>query len=84
MERNERTTASALSVGDRFYKLSDNGKQVYQIVSPPVYVSNKTSSKVYCVNAALVDKRMAPDRLKNYAMAINGATSVVFLRKTVN
>lgn len=69
MNRNTLTTVMALSVGDRFYKLTDRNKMVLMKVDAPVKKTEYRTYRHFCKSDS--------DR---WPVAINGDTKVVFLR----
>ncbi|MBC7399823.1 MAG: hypothetical protein H7289_07735 [Mucilaginibacter sp.] len=74
MERNQITTVIELKVGDRFYKLNDKSKTVYQMVS------YKTKTTKYATYAYWCQK---PDNIGSRypnLHAIKPETQVVYLR----
>lgn len=76
MERNKVTRMHDLQIGDRFYKLSDPQKKVWQKVSAPVKKTNYRTYKHFAREAGLPDKEI-------FTHAVMGQTIVVFLRSTI-
>ncbi|UOE48010.1 hypothetical protein MTO98_26725 [Mucilaginibacter sp. SMC90] len=73
MERNTRTTAEKLRVGDRFYKASDKAKTVNQMVErEPKQTQYRTYKLWY----------LPPNTSPKYPKAIDKNTEVIFLRHT--
>jgi len=69
MERNTQTTVYHLQIGDRFYKVNDKKKWVYEMVEGEVKQTHFQTYKHF----ALKDGERYPD-------AIKSITEVIFLR----
>lgn len=69
MRRNEITTAGQLISGDRFYRLSDKGKKVFECGEK----ASELTVWIWSLNGA--DKRQKPSTIKS-------SEQVVFLRNT--
>lgn len=76
MKRNELTTAKELKPGDRFYKLRDKSKAIYQSVQ---HAPRSTKYKHYAYWCCPVKFAGGQYEDQN-TVAIDGGTEVVFLR----
>ncbi len=79
MERNELTTVQKLTLGDRFYKVSDKNKIVFQMVPHEVKKTHFQTYKYFCCEASVIDNKNNKHKERNFK-AINKETPVVFLR----
>lgn len=73
MQRNQTTTANLLKLGDRFYKLNDKTKTVYQMVTYKAKTTKYTTYNYWC---------QKPDNMGSRypnIQAIKPETAVVFL-----
>lgn len=81
MERNQRTTAERLKVGDRFYKLKDKKKQSLQIVEHHSKQTKYRTYSLFCCPSLAIDNKLMSDVLKKSQYSpILKDTEVVFLR----
>jgi len=81
MERNQRTIVANLSIGDRFYKLADKSKKVFQMVEAEKKQTQYQTYKYWCCEATIMDSAHLTEQMKmNRFSAIKGDTSVVYLR----
>ncbi|QTE37204.1 hypothetical protein J3L18_29555 [Mucilaginibacter gossypii] len=75
MERNTRTIAEKLQIGDRFYKANDKQKTVCQMVEGGEKKTEYRNSKLWY---------LPPNTPPQYPKAIDKNTEVIFLRHTNN
>lgn len=82
MERNDKTTAGMLKIGDRFYKAKDKQKRAYEMVEGDAVVTQYRTYKLFCVPASIMDAKLIPaERKLTQAEAILSNTEVFFLRR---
>ncbi|TZF81797.1 hypothetical protein FW774_17220 [Pedobacter sp. BS3] len=83
MQRNTITTAGALKVGDRFYKLSDKKKKPFEIVQGDTKVTHFRTYKLFCCACDILDNKYMSEALKRrqYSALVKD-TQVVYLRST--
>lgn len=78
------TTAGSLKLGDRFYKVVDKKKRVYQMVAGDQKQTQYRTYKLFCCPADIMDNSLMRDALKQAQnVAILKDTPVMFLRSTV-
>jgi hypothetical protein len=84
MTRNQLTTAGSLQVGDRFYKLGDKKKEVFQMIAHEAKQTHFRTYKLFCCPAIAMDNKLMSQKLKDYQIKpIIKDTKVVYL-KNVN
>lgn len=84
MNRNELTTAENLKIGDRFYKLGDKKKEVFEMIAHEAKATHFRTYKLFCCPALAMDNKLMQKRLKDYQIKpILKETKVIFL-KNVN
>lgn len=77
MQRNQITTVKDLKVGDRFYKVSDRSKTVYEITDIKNHFLNP---KYACLEAQIADHATLQEKVYAFAKPIAAHTPVIFLR----
>lgn len=73
MQRNQTTTVKSLALGDRFYKLNDKAKTVYQMVSYKTKTTKYVTYNYWC---------QKPDNIGSRYPTINAIkpeTQVIYL-----
>lgn len=69
-----------LKPGDRFYKLSDNKKTVFQKVEHDAKQTNFQTYKHWAIDAKYCKGELTKDQIDMFAKPINKDTEVIFLR----
>ena len=84
MKRNELTTAERLKIGDRFYKLADKQKKVFEKVDCDVKTTQYRTYKHFCIEASILESSTHWSHKKRYVVGISSDTQVVYLRSNSN
>ena len=80
MERNDKTTMYRLRPGDRFYKLADKKKTVFEKVEHETKKTHFRTYKHWAIDAKYCRGTLTPDQIEMFGKPINGDTEVIFLR----
>lgn len=83
MERNAHALVSQLKTGDRFYRLKDKHKHVWQIVEHVRKETRYQTYKYWAVPVSILNGFHDEDFIMKQVRAVNGATEVIFLRSTL-